>query len=136
MPDIDDPFKPSDATVRRPRPGAGRRPGAAPPAGYPSPQGPGETFTAGPRPAGYAEPFALLSDTPTEYGINLMAVYFIAHHHGGQVRAENSPEGGTLFTITLPLNCNHQPKPEPEESFVQKALLNEKLWERLMAADY
>src|SRR5262245_23454023 len=56
MPDIDDPFKPSDATVLRPRPGAGRRPGAAPPAGYPSPQGPAETFTAGQRPAGYAEP--------------------------------------------------------------------------------
>lgn len=56
MPDIDDPFKPSDATVLRPRPGAGRRPGTEKPAGYPSPQGPAETFTAGPRPAGYAEP--------------------------------------------------------------------------------
>src|SRR6185436_16999610 len=33
MPDFDDPFKPSDATVMRPRPGAGRRgsPDAAPP---------------------------------------------------------------------------------------------------------
>src|SRR5262245_30827062 len=33
MPDFDDPFKPSDATVMRPRPGAGRRssPEAPPP---------------------------------------------------------------------------------------------------------
>jgi type VI secretion system protein ImpK len=56
MSDIDDPFKPSDATVLRPRPGAGRRPGAPPPGGSASPPGPAGTFTAGPRPGVYAEP--------------------------------------------------------------------------------
>ena len=48
MPDIDDPFKPSDATVLRPRPGAGRR-GAA--EGASSGRVPA-------RPAPYAEPVA------------------------------------------------------------------------------
>ena len=56
MPDMDDPFKPSDATVLRPRPGGGRRPGTPPQAGYSPPPGPGETFGAGARPGGYAEP--------------------------------------------------------------------------------
>jgi type VI secretion system protein ImpK len=39
MPEFDDPFKPSDATVIRPRPGAGRR-GAGDPAGMPPPRAP------------------------------------------------------------------------------------------------
>jgi type VI secretion system protein ImpK len=39
MSDIDDPFKPSDATVLRPRPGAGRRGGGEPPYRPPPPPG-------------------------------------------------------------------------------------------------
>jgi two-component system probable response regulator PhcQ len=81
------------------------------------------------------DPFALRSDTPAEYGINLMAVYFIVHHHGGRINAESRPSQGTLFTITLPLDANQQPKPERDTELVQKALLNEKLWDRLLAAD-
>jgi type VI secretion system protein ImpK len=56
MPDHDDPFKPSDATVLRPRPGGGRRqPGSVPPGGYVSPSAP-EPATVGPRGGAYAEP--------------------------------------------------------------------------------
>src|SRR5688572_27238603 len=49
MSDIDDPFKPSDATVLRPRPGAGRR-GAGDP--LPAPARPAAA------PSGYSEPIA------------------------------------------------------------------------------
>src|SRR6185369_11686712 len=38
------------------------------------------------------DPFVVRSDSPAEYGINLMAVYFIVHHHGGRIEA-SSPEG-------------------------------------------
>lgn len=81
------------------------------------------------------DPFALRSDTPVEYGINLMAVYFIVHHHGGRVTATSQPGQGTTFTVTLPLNANAQPKVEQDTEFVQKALLNEKLWEKLLTAE-
>ena len=50
MSDIDDPFKPSDATILRPRPGAGRRGGGDPPYSPPPGSLPG---SAG---GGYAEP--------------------------------------------------------------------------------
>ena len=57
MADIDDPFKPSDATVLRPRPGGGRRqPGAASPGGYGAPPVSHDTSTSIPRAAAYAEP--------------------------------------------------------------------------------
>jgi type VI secretion system protein ImpK len=46
MPDIDDPFKPSDATVLRPRPGAGRRGLGDPPS----------AVRPGPAPPAYSEP--------------------------------------------------------------------------------
>jgi two-component system, probable response regulator PhcQ len=81
------------------------------------------------------DPFALRSDTPMEYGVNLIAAYFIVHHHGGRIHAESTPNQGTLFTLTLPLDANQQPKAEEDAAFVQKALLNEKLWERLLAAE-
>jgi len=81
------------------------------------------------------DPFALRSDTPMEYGINLMAVYFIVHHHGGKIQAASVPGQGTHLTITLPINANIQPKVEQDTELVQKALINEKLWEKLLAAD-
>lgn len=81
------------------------------------------------------DPFALRADTPMEYGINLMAVYFIVHHHGGRIKATSNPAQGTVLTITLPINANIQPKAEQDTELVQKALINEKLWEKLLAAE-
>jgi two-component system, probable response regulator PhcQ len=81
------------------------------------------------------DPFALRADTPMEYGINLMAVYFIVHHHGGRIQAMSQPGQGTILTIRLPINANNQPKVEQDTELVQKALINEKLWEKLLAAD-
>jgi two-component system probable response regulator PhcQ len=81
------------------------------------------------------DPFAIRADTPMEYGINLMAVYFIVHHHGGRIQATSQAGQGTVLNIRLPLNANHQPKAEQDTELVQKALINEKLWEKLLAAD-
>ena len=38
------------------------------------------------------DPFVVRSDSPMEYGIHLMACYFIVHHHGGRIDARS--EGG------------------------------------------
>jgi type VI secretion system protein ImpK len=62
MPDYDDPFQPSDATVIRPRPGAGRR-GADPVAPRPSPQAP-------PPPAGHADVASTASLPALGLGLN------------------------------------------------------------------
>jgi two-component system, probable response regulator PhcQ len=81
------------------------------------------------------DPFVLRSDNPLEYGINLMAVYFIVHHHGGRIEAR-SPEGqGTTFLITVPVDCDQPLKFEENQQFLQKVLLNEAHWDKLMSAD-
>jgi len=33
------------------------------------------------------DPFVVSSGTPCEYGINLMACFFIVHHHGGRIES-------------------------------------------------
>jgi two-component system probable response regulator PhcQ len=81
------------------------------------------------------DPFALRTDSPLEYGINLMAVYFIVHHHGGRIEA-NSVEGkGTTFRIVLPINCDQPTQYDENQPFFEKVLLNERLWEKLMTTE-
>jgi len=79
------------------------------------------------------DPFALRSDSPLEYGINLMAVYFIVHHHGGRIEARSESGKGTTFVFTFPPNPEQRPPLEDNQKFVEKVLLNERLWEKLMA---
>jgi two-component system probable response regulator PhcQ len=82
------------------------------------------------------DPFVVRSDSPMEYGIHLMACYFIVHHHGGDIHARSEAGGGTTFSIRLPLNPNQSPvSPQSDTEFLQKALLNERLWERLISSD-
>ena len=81
------------------------------------------------------DPFALRSDSPLEYGINLMAVYFIVHHHGGRIEARSADGQGTTFVMTFPPNPEQKLSLEENQQFIEKVLLNEKLWDRLVAAE-
>ena len=81
------------------------------------------------------DPFVLRSDSPLEYGINLMAVYFIVHHHGGRIEARSTEGRGTTFLLNFPVNCSQSPAHEESPQFLEKLLLNQDLWEKLMTAD-
>ncbi len=81
------------------------------------------------------DPFALRSDTPLEYGISLMACYFIVHHHGGKIDATSAPGKGTTFTLRLLTNPNQPTVAEESQDFLQKVLLNDSLWEKLISTD-
>ena len=81
------------------------------------------------------DPFVVRSDSPMEYGIHLMACYFIVHHHSGHIDARSEEGVGTTFTLRLPLNPNQCPPPQNGQDFLQKVLLNETLWEKLISAD-
>src|SRR4051794_21014541 len=81
------------------------------------------------------DPFVVRSDSPVEYGIHLMACYFIVHHHSGRIDARSEPGQGTKFTIRLPVNPNHAPVTQGEADFLQKVLLNDGLWEKLISTE-
>ena len=81
------------------------------------------------------DPFVVRSDSPMEYGIHLMACYFIVHHHGGRIDAKSEQGQGTTFTLRLPVNPDKAPPPKDESEFLQKVLLSETLWEKLISSE-
>jgi signal transduction histidine kinase len=67
------------------------------------------------------------ADAPGEFGIHLMACFFIVHHHGGRIEASSEQGKGTTFTLQLPL------KPastlaELNQGILQKSRLAEQVW--------
>ena len=80
------------------------------------------------------DPFVVTSGKPSEYGINLMACFFIAHHHGGKIEAHNLPGNGNRFVIRMPLRPDLATAAAPEDTeFLKKAMFNEQLWDKLIA---
>ncbi len=81
------------------------------------------------------DPFVLRTESPAEFGINLMACYFIVHHHGGTIQATSDPARGTQFIIRLPLKPAQASPTSTDTEFLRKAVLNDDLWRRLAAAE-
>ena len=81
------------------------------------------------------DPFVVRSDSPIEYGIHLMACYFIVYHHGGRIEAKSEEGQGTTFTLRMPTNANSAQMAQPEQEFLQKVLLSETLWEKLITSE-
>ena len=80
------------------------------------------------------DPFTVTSGVPSEYGINLMACFFIAHHHGGKIEAY-SQAGGNTFTVRLPIKPERQvATPSDDADFMKRALLNDNLWDKLLTS--
>jgi two-component system probable response regulator PhcQ len=81
------------------------------------------------------DPFVVRSDSPMEYGIHLMACYFIVHHHGGKIEARSEDGKGTTFSIRMPMDPDATPTAGAGDTeFLRKVLLNDKLWEKLIAS--
>jgi two-component system, probable response regulator PhcQ len=79
------------------------------------------------------DPFVITSGKPSEYGINLMACFFIAHHHGGKIEAQNLPGTGNRFVIRLPLHPETPTGGAEDTTFLKNAMFNEKLWDKLIS---
>ncbi len=65
---------------------------------------------------------------------NLIACFFIVHHHGGKIEAKSQPGQGTTFILRLPLKPEAAAPSPDDTDFLKKALLNENLWEKLLAS--
>jgi two-component system, probable response regulator PhcQ len=81
------------------------------------------------------DPFVVTDSVPSEYGIHLMACFFIVHHHGGTIEAHSENGKGNTFTLHLPLKSEPVALSPDDTVFLQKALLNEGLWEKLLTGE-
>ena len=81
------------------------------------------------------DPFFVRSNNPQDFGLHLMTCFFIVYHHGGKIEASTGPEPGkgTIFTLRLPVNPLTSVPAQSEQDFLHRILLNENLWERLLA---
>jgi two-component system, probable response regulator PhcQ len=79
------------------------------------------------------DPFAVRTDSPMEYGINLMACFFIAHHHGGRIEVRNHEAGGSLFTLHLVTQPAATGADPGAESLIQRLAANDSAWQRLLS---
>ena len=81
------------------------------------------------------DPFVVRTDSPMEYGIHLMACYFIVHHHGGRIDARSDEGAGTVFTIRLPTQPTQAPVAQNDQDFLHKVLLSDNIWEKLISSE-
>jgi two-component system probable response regulator PhcQ len=79
------------------------------------------------------DPFLVRYDNPEEFGINLMACFFLIYHHGGKIEVESEPGAGTKFTALLPVNPGERSLVQNDREFLPQLLANEALWEKLLA---
>jgi two-component system, probable response regulator PhcQ len=81
------------------------------------------------------DPFVVRNDSPQEYGISLMACYFIARHHGGKIEAVAAQPQGTIFRLALPLDPNQPPPADGNRELVQQVLADDAMWEKWVSAE-
>jgi two-component system, probable response regulator PhcQ len=79
------------------------------------------------------DPFFMRSDNPQEFGVNLMACFFIVYHHGGKIDVQSQPGQGATFLVTLPVNPAEKSLVQNDREFLPQMLSNEALWEKLLA---
>lgn len=79
------------------------------------------------------DPFFVRVDNPQEFGLNLMACFFIIYHHGGKIDVQSQPGEGTTFIVTMPLNPSERSLVQNNRDFLPEMLSNEALWEKLLA---
>jgi two-component system probable response regulator PhcQ len=79
------------------------------------------------------DPFFVRCDNPQEFGLNLMACFFVVYHHGGKIDVQSKPGEGTTFDVVLPVNPDERSLIQNDREFLPQMLSNEALWEKLLA---
>jgi len=79
------------------------------------------------------DPFFVRADEPQEFGINLMACYFIVYHHGGRIEVMNERGAGLVLDLHLPLEPRPFAADNDSREFLSKVMMNDRLWDNLLA---
>jgi signal transduction histidine kinase len=81
------------------------------------------------------DPFCIRPEGAEKFGLDLLGVYFLVHHHGGHIEAGSVPGEGTTYRLEFPLLVESEGQASSSRDFVTRVLMNDALWERLLAGD-
>lgn len=83
------------------------------------------------------DPFYIrVEDEQQNVALNLMGVFFLVYHYGGSIETKNLPGTGVTMVIELPVVRRDIQNPTASSrDFVTKVLMNDALWERLLAGE-
>ncbi|MCX6856720.1 MAG: HAMP domain-containing sensor histidine kinase [Verrucomicrobia bacterium] len=80
------------------------------------------------------DPFTSHDAAGQQFGLNLLGVFFLAHHYGGSVRATDNDGKGVTYVLELPVTFAPPPNiTVSSHEFVTKVLVNDALWEKLLS---
>ena len=80
-------------------------------------------------------PFSARIDKHHDFGINLLACYFIVYHFGGKIDVRSEEGQGVTFRMTFPTKPKLDSPAAEEEAFLNRVLVNDAFWERIIAAE-
>lgn len=78
------------------------------------------------------DPFFVRQNLPEQYGLNLLACFFLIHHHAGSITVNANPEGGVVYEIFLPDQPAEETPRKDEREFLQRVFDTEKAWEKIL----
>ncbi|MCF7669235.1 MAG: response regulator [Verrucomicrobia bacterium] len=82
------------------------------------------------------DPFFTEATKPYNCSIGLLLSYLLIHYHEGSIkyidRTSQNPEQGTSFHLRFPVNPENRTVFE-QKAFIEKLIMNEKMWKKLMA---
>ncbi|MGR3317215.1 MAG: response regulator [Candidatus Anammoxibacter sp.] len=79
------------------------------------------------------DPFFAHTGNPSEFGLYLMASFFMVYHHGGDMEVISDPKKGNTFIIRIPTEPPQASSQKIRHEFLSEILLNDTLWERLLS---
>lgn len=80
------------------------------------------------------DPFASRDAAGQQFGLNLLGVFFLVHHYGGSVKAADNHGKGVTYTLEVPVISPPAVSASvSSEEFITKVLVNDALWEKLLA---
>lgn len=76
-------------------------------------------------------PFSVQPEAPAEARPDLLAAFFIVHHHGGSLEVCCEPPHGPGFEIKLPIDPSKVQRPSIEDGLLEKLFLHSEEWDRV-----
>lgn len=79
------------------------------------------------------DPLSVGTRESEAFALNLLVCYLIVYHHGGKVEIHDWEDGTSSLILFFPTDPSRTPSDLAEDRFYDRVLMNDTLWERILA---